>query len=480
MRTIAILPVKSFTAAKQRLAGLLGAGSRQALAQAMFSDVLSSLRHVQGLDAVAVVTADRVAEAVALGERVQVLGDPDQQGQSQAAAIGIRYALAAGYERVLLVPGDTPLLDPAEVAALLAQEGTLAIVPDRHGSGTNALLIAPPDAIEPSFGPDSFERHVAAGRAAGAEPRGGKARHADARRGHPRGPRRAGRRTRGAAWQRSFDPRRAAPARPLARPRLGHPGGAGPGRLSTLTVTALPPLPGIGYGDDIAGLVAAAAPPDLAEGDVLVIAHKVVSKSEGRTRILAHIDPGRQARELAAEHGKDARLVQAVLDESAELLRAVDGVFISLTRHGFVCANAGIDQSNASVGGEIVLLPEDPDASARRLREGIGRARGVRPAVVVTDSFGRAWRIGQTDVAIGIAGLAALEEWRGRADAFGRELRVTTIAVADAAAGAADLARAKDSRQPAVLVRGLERYVSAGDGPGAAALRRPSAQDLFR
>ncbi len=226
--------------------------------------------------------------------------------------------------------------------------------------------------------------------------------------------------------------------------------------------------------------MAAAAPPDLAEGDVLVIAHKVVSKSEGRTRILAHIDPGRQARELAAEHGKDARLVQAVLDESAELLRAVDGVFISLTRHGFVCANAGIDQSNASVGGEIVLLPEDPDASARRLREGIGRARGVRPAVVVTDSFGRAWRIGQTDVAIGIAGLAALEEWRGRADAFGRELRVTTIAVADAAAGAADLARAKDSRQPAVLVRGLERYVSAGDGPGAAALRRPSAQDLFR
>ena len=153
MRTIAILPVK-----------------RQALAQAMFSDVLSSLRHVQGLDAVAVVTADRVAEAVALGERVQVLGDPDQQGQSQAAAIGIRYSLAAGYERVLLVPGDTPLLDPAEVAALLAQEGTLAIVPDRHGTGTNALLIAPPDAIEPSFGPDSFERHVAAGRAAGTEP----------------------------------------------------------------------------------------------------------------------------------------------------------------------------------------------------------------------------------------------------------------------------------------------------------------------
>jgi 2-phospho-L-lactate guanylyltransferase len=169
MRTIAILPVKSFAAAKQRLAGQLGAGSRQALAQAMFSDVLSSLRHVPGLDAVVVVTADRVAEAAARGERVQVLRDTEQQGQSPAAAIGIRYALAAGYDRVLLVPGDTPLLDPLEVAGLLARRSSVAIVPDRHGTGTNALLISPPDAIAPSFGPDSFARHAEAARAAGVE-----------------------------------------------------------------------------------------------------------------------------------------------------------------------------------------------------------------------------------------------------------------------------------------------------------------------
>ncbi len=227
-------------------------------------------------------------------------------------------------------------------------------------------------------------------------------------------------------------------------------------------------------------MVAAAAPPDLRDGDVVVIAHKVVSKAEGRTRVLAHIDPGPEARELAAEHDKDPRLVQAVLDESTELLRASTGVLIAVTPHGFVCANAGIDQSNVSSEGELVLLPADPDASARRLREGIGRTRGVRPAVVVTDSFGRAWRMGQTDVAIGVAGLAPIEEWRGRPDAFGRELRVTSIAVADAAAGAADLARSKDSRQPAVLVRGLERYVTAEDGPGAAPLRRPADQDLFR
>jgi coenzyme F420-0:L-glutamate ligase/coenzyme F420-1:gamma-L-glutamate ligase len=195
---------------------------------------------------------------------------------------------------------------------------------------------------------------------------------------------------------------------------------------------------------------------------------------------LADIEPRERAQALAAEHGKDARLVQAVLDESAELLRAVDGVLICETRHGFVCANAGIDQSNASNAGELILLPDDPDASARRLRAGIAAARRVRPAVVVADSFGRPWRLGQTDVAIGVAGLVPLEAWTGRPDAYGRELRVTSIAIADAAAAAADLAREKDSLQPVVLVRGLERHVTEADGPGAAVLRRPREQDLFR
>jgi 2-phospho-L-lactate guanylyltransferase len=171
VRTLAILPVKSFGTAKQRLASLLGSGSRQALAQAMFSDVLASLRHVPGLDAIAVVTADRVAESAAHGERVQVLRDKEEAGQSAAALIGIRYALVGGFERVLLVPGDTPLLDPAEVAGLLAraeQHGLGAvIVPDRHGTGTNALLLSPPGAIEPSFGAGSLERHAHAARTAG-------------------------------------------------------------------------------------------------------------------------------------------------------------------------------------------------------------------------------------------------------------------------------------------------------------------------
>jgi coenzyme F420-0:L-glutamate ligase / coenzyme F420-1:gamma-L-glutamate ligase len=245
-------------------------------------------------------------------------------------------------------------------------------------------------------------------------------------------------------------------------------------------VRTLGALPDVGPGDDLAALVAEAAPADLGDGDLLVVAHKVVSKSEGRVRDLEEIEPGERAVGLAAEHGKDARLVQAVLDETAELLRARAGVFICATRHGFVCANAGVDQSNASRPGELILLPEDPDRSARRLRDGLAAALGVRPAVVIADSFGRAWRLGQTDVAIGVAGLAPLDDWSGRPDAYGRELRVTAIAIADSAAAAADLARAKDSRRPAVLVRGLARYVTAEDGPGAAALRRPPALDLFR
>ena len=255
---------------------------------------------------------------------------------------------------------------------------------------------------------------------------------------------------------------------------------ASPG-LTALSVTPLAALPPVRPGDDLAGLVAAAAPADLGDGDVLVLAHKVVSKAEGRLRRLEEIEPGERACALAREHDKDARLVQAVLDESAELLRAVDGTLICVTHQGFVCANAGVDQSNASgAGGELVLLPEHPDRSAAQLRSGIAKALGVRPAIVIADSFGRAWRLGQTDVAIGVAGLVPLDQWIGRPDGFGRELRVTSIAVADCVAAAADLARAKDSLEPVVLVRGLERFVTGEDGPGAAALRRPAEDDLFR
>jgi 2-phospho-L-lactate guanylyltransferase len=171
MRTIAILPIKSFGAAKQRLAGLLGSGAREALVQAMFQDVLASLRHVSGLDAVAVVTANPVAERAAHGEGVLLLADEHEAGHCAAASIGVGYAIEHGFDRVLLVPGDTPLLDPGELEAMLdgaaRDDVGLVVVPDRHGSGTNALLLHPPAAIEPAFGPGSCERHRALASAAG-------------------------------------------------------------------------------------------------------------------------------------------------------------------------------------------------------------------------------------------------------------------------------------------------------------------------
>jgi coenzyme F420-0:L-glutamate ligase / coenzyme F420-1:gamma-L-glutamate ligase len=236
---------------------------------------------------------------------------------------------------------------------------------------------------------------------------------------------------------------------------------------------ALPGLPEVRPGDDLAALLRDGA---YQPGDVLVLAHKVVSKAEGALADLRAVTPSARARELAEPFGKDPRHVQVVLDESAEVLRAERGVLVARTRHGFVCANAGVDASNAPDAETLVLLPRDPDASARRLRA----ALPGRPAVIVADSFGRAWRHGQVEVAIGVAGLAPLEDWRGRVDATGRGLHATWIAVADQAAAAADLARGKDSREPAVLVRGLERLVTDDDGPGAAALLRPPAEDLFR
>jgi 2-phospho-L-lactate/phosphoenolpyruvate guanylyltransferase len=171
MRTAAILPIKSFGHAKQRLSPALGGGARQALAQAMFSDVLSSLKKVEGLDSITVVSADPVVDAAARGSGVTVIPDPVESGQSDATVAGIRHAIATGFNRVLLVPGDTPLLCPEELDSLLARGESdgmqVVIVPDRHGSGTNALMISPPDAFRPSFGPDSLNRHVTLAQEAG-------------------------------------------------------------------------------------------------------------------------------------------------------------------------------------------------------------------------------------------------------------------------------------------------------------------------
>jgi coenzyme F420-0:L-glutamate ligase/coenzyme F420-1:gamma-L-glutamate ligase len=245
------------------------------------------------------------------------------------------------------------------------------------------------------------------------------------------------------------------------------------GEVGVLPVVGLPEIEA---GATLGELIAVRA--QLADGDVVVISQKVVSKAEGRVRRLSSVTPGAEARELAAALGKEPELIELILAESAEILRAERGVLIVETKHGFVCANAGIDSSNLPEEGTVCLLPEDPDASARRIRAEITTAPTV--AVVISDSFGRAWRLGQAEVAIGCAGLASLDDWNGRRDANGHELEATLIAIADEAAAAADLVRDKANGVPVAIIRGLGRFVEPEDGPGAAVLRRPRDEDLFR
>ena len=208
-------------------------------------------------------------------------------------------------------------------------------------------------------------------------------------------------------------------------------------------------LPEVTEGMAVGELIAARA--ELADSDVVVVSQKIVSKAEGRIRHLSSVLPGAEARRLAAVLGKEPALVELILEESREVLRAERSVLIVETRHGFVCANAGIDSSNLPEAGTVCLLPEDPDASARRIREEIRTASEATAAIVISDSFGRAWRLGQTEVAIGCAGLTPLDDWRGRTDSHNRKLEATLIAVADEAAAAADLVRNKASRVPAAI-----------------------------
>ena len=242
-------------------------------------------------------------------------------------------------------------------------------------------------------------------------------------------------------------------------------------------------IPEVRPGDDLAQLIAAASAGGgigLADDDVLVVTQKVVSKAEGRVVELASVQPSARAREWGERWGKDARQVELVLRESAEIVRMAEGgLIISRTRHGLVCANAGVDVSNVGGGEAATLLPEDPDRSARALRERLGELAGARPAVIVSDTFGRPWRLGIVNVAIGAAGIEALLDLRGTPDAQGREMRSTVVAVADELASAADLAGGKVDQRPAVVVRGYAYRATSGQDAGAAALVMPTEQDLF-
>lgn len=253
---------------------------------------------------------------------------------------------------------------------------------------------------------------------------------------------------------------------------------------------ALPPLPEVHPGDDLAELIAeawkraASLDPQLAAraDDVLVVTQKVVSKAEGALVDLSTIVPRPAALEFAARWDRDPRQVEVVLRESAEVLRMERGIIVSRTRHGFVCANAGVDASNTGARDVVTLLPADPDAAAARLRAKLATVLRLEeaegPAVIISDSFGRPWRFGIVDVALGVAGMAPLDDMRGHPDADGRAMRSTVVAVADEIASAAELAANKTSRQPVVLVRGVTGVRGTGTVRGDVVM--PLELDLFR
>ena len=250
--------------------------------------------------------------------------------------------------------------------------------------------------------------------------------------------------------------------------------------VAEVRIIAIEGIPEVRPGDDLAAVILGAIQRQglaLEEGDVLVVTQKVVSKAEGRIVDLADIEPGPFARQIAEQWEKDARVVEVVLRESARIVRMDHGVIICETKHGLICANAGVDASNVERLGTVSLLPEDPDASAAALRRHIEEATGIAPATIITDTFGRPWREGHVNFAIGVAGMEPLLDYSGQSDPAGYELKVTQMAIADELAAAAELVQGKLERVPVALVRGY-RY-PPGCGTARDLLRDPE-KDLFR
>jgi len=251
----------------------------------------------------------------------------------------------------------------------------------------------------------------------------------------------------------------------LARPAVG--------------ILPLAGLPEVALGDDLAALIVKAAGKQglaFSEGDVFVVAQKVVSKAEGRIVRLDSVEPSERARRWAAEYQKDPRVIELVLRESSGIVRMERGVIVARTRHGFVCANAGVDVSNTREGTAL-LLPEDPDSSARKLQEKLARAFGCHVGVIVSDTFGRPWREGLVNVALGVAGMAPLADYRGQRDPHGKVMQATVIAMADELAAAAGLVMGKLDRVPVAIVQGMAIKKGVGSGRD---LIRAAERDLFR
>ncbi|MDA2959889.1 MAG: coenzyme F420-0:L-glutamate ligase [Actinomycetota bacterium] len=248
----------------------------------------------------------------------------------------------------------------------------------------------------------------------------------------------------------------------------------------SVQIHPVPGLPEIAPGDDLAAMIidaARAAGTPIIDDDIVVVTSKIVSKAEGRTVELDDITPGAFAREWSQRWEKDPRVVEVVLSESARVVRQLGPVLITETHHGFICANSGVDQSSSGAHGRLVLLPVDPDASARTIRAGFAAA-GVSAAVIISDTFGRPWREGQTDIAIGVAGMAPMRSYIGEVDPHGHEFRVQELCVVDEVAAAAELVKGNTSRIPVGVVRGVEHVVD--DSATMAPVLRDTSRDLFR
>ena len=500
-RIVAAIPIRSIEGSKSRLGGPLDAEEREALVTGMLARTIRAARGVPSISSVVVVSPDAAALRIA-----ESLGAMPLRQSSGGLNDGLRIAQAwaqdDGATAIMVLPADLPnvgkdALDRFIAAASAATRGTagvretraapatprpeaarrpeaapwpeaaglVALIPDRHGEGTNLLLVAPPGLIKFSFGAGSRAGHADAARAAGAELV------------ELHGPLVLDLDTPDDLLLVDFEQLEHEGRRLLAD---------GPDHAietARLSVIPLVGLPEIVVGMDLPALIADAisATPGalpLREDDVLVITQKIVSKAEGAIADLDAIVPRPEAVAFAERWDRDPRQVEVVLREARRVIRMDRGVVIVETRHGFICANGGIDASNVGpASGHIVtLLPEDSDASAARIRERVRAGFGVDVPVIISDSFGRPWRWGIVDVAIGVSGLHPLEDLRGRPDADGRVMRSTVRAVADEIASAAELVLGKTAGRPAAIVRGANPL--RGEGSIREALIPPEF-DLF-
>ncbi len=473
LRTAILIPVKSTARAKGRLAALLDQPIRQQLSLAMLEDVLTAAMPAVGtaVESVCVATLDPEVMAIAKGYGAVILPEEEQRSESRSVDAALESLAREGFEAVLTIPGDVPAVRAEDLAAVLAaaRESGRAVfmVPSRDEKGTNAIWRRPPQAIPSRFGFDSFRKHQVEAEVQGL---GWGSMHVPRLAVDIDEPEdvRAFLTFSGATKTRALLERFGLLDRVAAPP------------ASSILLMGLHGIPEVNEKDDLAHLILEAADRsgvELETGDVLVIAQKVVSKAEGRVLSLREVVPSKLALEFAKAWGKDARQVEVVLRESRRIVRMDRGVIIAETTHGFICANAGVDASNVPGEDRVSLLPVEPDRSAAGLRKSLADRCGVETAIVISDTFGRPWREGLTNVAIGVAGLSPLSSYIGQQDPHGHVLRVTELAVADELAAVAGLVMGKLERLPVVLIRGYGFRASEGH---ARSLVRSPERDLFR